>query len=92
MPETFIYSGWLFLWYNNLVGYSFSYYERRLKMGYGEESLSAEQKEQFGNALTIKKSYEHDHFRGEGIDYQSGFVWNGLKPECNVVSGILMLA
>ena len=43
-------------------------------MGCGEESLSAEQKEQFGNALTIKKSYEHDHFRGEGIDYQSGFV------------------
>ena len=73
-------------------------------MGYGEESLSAEQKEQFGNALIIKQSHEHEHFRGEGIDYQSGTddmrkvaeklvsTVDGLKPECNVVSGILMLA
>ena len=48
-------------------------------MGYGEESLSAEQKEQFGNALIIKQ--HHDHFRGAGIDYESGSVWNGLDTE-----------
>jgi len=49
------------------------------RMGYGEESLSREQKEQFENALKIQ---DHaDRYRVEGIDYMSGFVWNGLGTE-----------
>ena len=48
-------------------------------MGYGEESLSMEQKEQLGNALMIND--RHEHFRPEGIDYVSGFVWNGLETD-----------
>ena len=48
-------------------------------MGYGKESLTREQKEQFENALMINN--QTDRYRGEGIDYVSGFVWNGFETD-----------